>query len=64
VRDRDGRTIGGVCARYWSREKERVNCVRVNCVRAEVEVVWEVDARRSARMVGVRDSIMAVVATV
>jgi hypothetical protein len=51
--------IGGVCARYWSREKERVNCVR-----AEVEVVWEVDARRSARMVGVRDSITAVVATV
>ena len=59
MRDRDGRTIGGVCARYWSREKERVNCVR-----AEVEVVWEVDARRSARMVGVRDSITAVVATV
>jgi hypothetical protein len=33
-------------------------------VRVEVEVVRKVDVRRSARMVGVRDSIMVVVATV
>lgn len=33
-------------------------------MRVGVEVVRKVEVRRSARMVGVRDSIMAVVATV
>jgi hypothetical protein len=57
VRDRDGRPIGGVGVRYCSREKERVDCA---C--DEVEVVRRVDVRSSARMVGVRDSIVKVVA--
>ena len=59
MRDSDGRATGGVCVRYWSREKERVNCVR-----DDAGEVRRVDARRSARMVGVRDSIATVVATV
>jgi hypothetical protein len=57
VRDRDGRPTGGVGVRYWSREKERVDCA---C--DEVEVVRRVDVRSSARIDGVRDNIMRVVA--